>query len=294
MSSFLVLLCIFFILGLVLVILLWNASSRSKSNALPVRSGRDWKVWLLYAGVALVISLWTIAGALFFLGVVWILRLDPKPYSKETPFPLDVEKKTARILYAWLMLSSFLTVPVFIIALFSLSSDPSTNEQVLAALIPSIFHILLLFGLSSKSAFVFRHTQQAILLVSIRAGLTALIISINPDEFVWLALFLLGNGAVWLAGSLWGWAQVRNGECWFMRRKGERILDKTKTVSPPDLREESKLSPEKYIEYSKWYLKQERQESAREYALEAFRLGNPATRQQAVEVLSSLGEVEMF
>ncbi|RPJ27742.1 MAG: hypothetical protein EHM33_06885 [Chloroflexi bacterium] len=287
MSSLLALLCILLILVLVVVVLARAASSGKKKDPQTASSSKGWQVWILYFAIALLIAIWTLWGALFFLSMVWILRQDPKPYSKEIPLPTDTEKKTARLLYTWLMLSSFLTVTVFVLALFMLSSPSSPNQRVLAALIPLIFHTPLLFGLSSKSAFVFRHTQQAIFLMAIRAGLASLSVSIASEPFAGIWLFLLGNGALWLIGSLSGWDQVRRGECWLMRRKGQKVIsaEAPKTDSPRMDQELEDIL--KSLDAKDVF-------TAKNKALQSFRAGNPETKKRAVEVLSKLGEVETF
>jgi len=53
-------------------------------------------------------------------------------------------------------------------------------------------------------------------------------------------------------------------------------------------------SPEKTIEYGKWYWKKNNKESAQKHALTAFRNGNADIRSQAVQLLNELGEVEKF
>jgi hypothetical protein len=287
MSILSALLCLSIVLVLAVVVIVQVASPRNKKGTPRAGSNRGWRSWIFYVAVALLISLWTMAGALYFLAVVWISRLDPKPYSKEISFPTNAEKKSARILYAWLMLSSFLTVPLFMIALFSLSSNATINERVLAALIPLIFHIPLLFGLSSKSTFVFRHTQQAILLISIRAGLASLSVSVTSDSFVGILLFLFGNGALWLVGSLWGWNQIRSGDCWLMKRKGHKLVsaEAARVIVPeinPQLEDVVKSLDAKEVRTTK------------SQALQSFRSGNPEVRKRAVEVLAKLGEVETF
>ena len=262
------------------------------------------KVWILYLAVALLLAFKTIWGALFFLVIVWLLRRNPDRYSKYIPYPTHKEKRAAQLLYIWLMLSSFLTVPVFSFLVLDLSSESSTNERTLAALIPAISHVLLLLGFSSTSAFVFRHTQQAILLIAIRAALAALTVSMTPRPDDGLEWFFGANGVVWLVGNFGGWDQVRWGTCLLMKLKGETILPKEKSVgilatapeAEPSLETlpKAKLSAEEYMQYSQWYLNHAQQDRAKEYALEAFRLGNFETKGRAIRVLDRMGEVEFF
>jgi hypothetical protein len=282
MNDSLALLCLLVVM-IVVVAILGRVTSSGKKPALqaaPRKTGS--KIWILYFSIALIIALWTPWGALFFLAVVWLLKQDPKPYSKEIPLPVESEKRTARLLYAWLMLSSFLTIPIFALTLFNLSSDSSTNERVLAALIPLIFHAPLLLGLSSKSTFVFRHSQQAIFLMAIRAAVASLAVSITADPFIGIALFVFGNGALWLFGSVWGWDQVRRGECWFMKRKSQRVISAEAIQVDRELEHMPKSPDAKDVL------------TAKDEALQIFRTGNPESKKRAVEVLSRLGEVETF
>lgn len=254
---------------IVVVAIVGRVTASGKKPAAPRKTSS--RIWILYFSIALIIALWTPWGALFFLTVVWLLKQDPKPHLKEIPLPVEAEKRTARRLYTWLMLSSFLTVPVFALTLFNLSSDSPTNARVLAALIPLIFHAPLLLGLSSKSTFVFRHTQQAIYLMALRAAVASLAVSItfNPWSGIWL--FVWGNGALWLFGSIWGRNQIWRGECWFMKRKGQKVI----STEAPQVDQEDVLK-------------------AKDEALQIFRTGNPESKKGAVEVLSRLGEVETF
>ena len=242
--------------------------------------------WILPIILAAIIAIKTIAGGLFFLAVLWLMRLNPKLYHKTIPFPSDADKKIAKRIYTWLLLSPFITVPVFVISALNLSYQSSINERVLCALIPLIFHIVLLFGFDSKSSFVFRHTQQAILLVALRAGMAALAVNIGSSPGDGLGLFILGNGSLWLFGSLWGRNQVIRGECWWAKRKGEIILH---TIEQLEM-----LSPQENIQHSKQLMQKSRNDAAANHALIAFRFGDSEIRNQAVDILDKLGEVEMF
>lgn len=256
------------------------------------RSAQGWKSWIGYVGVALLLCLWSIVAAFFFLAVVWILRQNPLPDS--ILHIGDIEKRTARRIYTWLFLSPLLTVPCFIIALiYSYSGNPTNNQLVLAALAPLLLHLPLLLGLNSKSVFVYRHTQQGILLIALRATLAAIAITIGNDPIDGIAIFLFGNGLLWLFSSIWGWIEVRRGACWWMKQKRDALPSDKETV-PPQVELLEQLSPEKYMEYGKSYLKQQRRDVAKKYALEAFRHGDPEIRREAVLLLDELNEVGFF
>ena len=174
-------------------------------------------------------------------------------------------------------------MPIFLISAANTYSDSTNNEHVLTALVPLIFHLPLLLGLTSKSAFVYRHTQQGILLIALRAGMASLAVSMGryPDDGI--GLFLLGNGALWLFGSLVGWNQITNGKCWFMDRKGETTI---MTVE--------NLPAQKHIEQSQASIQRYKSDEAKQHALAAFRSGDRETQKQAVQLLETLGEVEKF
>ena len=286
-------LCIFIAIILVAIGVWLFASSHKKkiSDSQPVVSAngvpRKKKYWILPIVIALILAFWTIWGALFFLGVVWVLRKNPDPAAS---FSItDNEKKTARRIYTWLFFSPFLTVPIFLIALFNLSYNSSTtNERVLAALIPLLVHAPLLLGLTSKNIFVYRHTQQGILLIALRAGLASLAVNVGRYPEDGFGLFLLGNGALWFIGSIAGWDQISKAKCWFMERKGEKIILPESTEQANPVRAQEHL-------HRNWKAIDSRQNlQAVSNALSAFRQGDKKTRQEAIEILKGLGEVEKF
>lgn len=243
---------------------------------------------LLYFGIAFIIAIWTELGALFFLVIVWVLRLNP---SSDVSFTLGRnDQKTARRIYTWLFLSSFLTVPIFLIAATN-TYDSTNNELVLTALVPLFLHLPLLLGLTSKSRFVYRHTQQGILLIALRAGMASLA-ALNMEDHIdnALLIFFFGNGALWLIGSIVGWSQVSNRKCWFMERKGEKLL------TPEATQPEKTKTPlqDKELEDMLKSLDAPGTTTARQKALHAFRTGTPEIKKRAVAVLSQLGEVEKF
>jgi hypothetical protein len=132
------------------------------------------------------------------------------------------------------------------------------------------------------------------MLIALRAVVAAIALSIGeyPYQGVWL--FLLGNGSLWLFGSLWGSLQINRGDCWWMKQKGGLTAQRNELSVVPTIDAETVLSPEKYLEYSKFYLKRQRPNAAKEHALKAFRGGNYEIRRQATQVLDQLNEVEFF
>jgi hypothetical protein len=137
--------------------------------------------------------------------------------------------------------------------------------NVLAALIPLVFHIPLLFKLNPKNAFTYRHTQQAILLIALRAGIASIALSIGSSPWEGLWLFFIGNGTLWLFGSIWGRNQAIHKDCWWMKRKGETILPpETQTVEEPVITAEPQQPITPVSKKNK---------SAIEQSLHAFRTG---------------------
>ena len=283
---------IMFLVFVVLLILSIRPGDKKDSQSSVSSRGRSpnkgWQSWIGFIGISLVIAMWTVWGALFFLAIIWFLRQNPEP---DASFTLrDSERKTAKIFYGWLLFSTVLTVPVFIVSIIYWSyGESSATVRGSEALIPLIFHLPLLWGLTSKSAFVFRHTQQGILLIALRAGTAMLASSIVSGSYseIGFWLFLLGNGSLWLFGSTWGWNQVLRGECWWMEQKGEKLIatELTKVDSP---------QMDKELEDLLKSLNATDKLNAKTKALKAFRTGTPDTKKRAVEVLSKLGEVEQF
>lgn len=258
--------------------------SPSPDNASSTPVFQKWQRWLIPVGAALILAVWTFWGALMFLAVVWILMQNPKTDSDYSVG--KEEQSTAKRIYTWLFWSSVITVPTFIVTFNRLDWNSSINERVLAALIPLIFHSVLLFGLASKSAFVYRHTQQGILLMALRATMAALSVSIEryPDNGMWL--FIIGNGSLWLFGTIWGRNQVIRNDCWWLRWKGETII-------LTDVKPAEQLITNNELGEMLKSLNAEGN-NARQIALNAFRTGTPDARKKAVLILTELGEVENF
>lgn len=280
---------IVFLALVALVIVILNSGSKEETQTtaekLRRRTNTGWQSTFAFISISLVIALWTVWGALFFLAVVWMMRQNPGVDSSFTI--TEKEKKLARGIYMWLLLSPVLVLPVFVGMLINFDfPEADTNTHALITMIPLIFHVPLVTGLTSKSAFVYRHTQQAILLIALRVGVATLAISVGsyPMDRIWL--FLLGNGSLWLLGSLWGLDQVSRGECWLMKQKGERRIMKNERAED--------LSPQIHLEQSREFMERYNAAEAKKHALTAFRSRDREVRLQAVRLLSALHEVEEF
>jgi len=225
----------------------------------------------------------------------------------------EEEEKAARRVYWWLLLSPFVTVPCFASQLFSLYWRSSVGERVWAAIVPLVFHIpLLLMSFTARSRFVRRHTQQAMLLVALRASMAAISLNLGHYPYEGLCPFFLGNGALWLFGNQWGLRQVKHGDCWLMRRKGEdgelprpwavpaEVPAITATDAPMGTAPTSvapspaaaSSDPNAAFEDGLRLLSVGRQSKATACFLAAFRTGSPDLRRQAAAELEKLGEVE--
>jgi len=279
--------------AILLIIVLGYVLNRSKKKSKgsdattkPTNKKPGWQGWLLPLGVTFILCVWSIVFALFFLSIVWVMQLDPKIDSKEIPFPSDKDRKRAKGTYTWLLVSPILNVIIFAIAAINLDWNSNANERVVAALVPLIVHLPVLLKLDSKSPFVFRHTQQAVFLLALRASMAALALNISkyPDEGIWL--FLLGNGFLWLFGSLWGRSQAHRGICWWIKQRGEKVLspDAVPTDESTKSDELDNLLKSMNVEGN----------TPRQKALNAFRTGSPEIRKKGLLVLSQLGEVEKF
>jgi hypothetical protein len=96
----------------------------------------------------------------------------------------------------------------------------------------------------------------------------------------------LGNGSLWLFGTIWGRNQVVRGECWWAKRKGETIVHTIEQLE--------RLSPQENIKHSKQLMQKSQDDAAVKHAFTAFRFGDSEIRKQAVDILDELGEVEIF
>jgi hypothetical protein len=251
--------------------------SQTASRKSVKHSNQGWKNWIPFIGMALVIAFWTISGALFFIVIVWIIGLNPK--TEFSSIITDEHKSIGRSIYQWLLVSPVLSIPFSIF--LSILLESNIYGHVLATCIPLILHFHLLFNIR-KSLYIYRHTQQALALLVLRAAVAAwALYDFN------IALFLLGNGSIWLFGGIWGFSQIKRGKCWLMEQRGEKItLPETAKVDSPQM--------DKELEDMLKSLNAKDALAAKTKALNAFRAGTPATKKRALEVLSKLGEVEEF
>ena len=270
------------IAGILLVLTLVKPDNRT-TLLLQKGLGRlpGW-VWPVLAIVG--IALFSVGGALFFLSVVALLNRKPGP---DASYMVGVqEKKTAGRIYTWLFLSPLLTVPCLFFNINALSFTDSFQLTSLGLILPIILQTPLLLGLTSQSAYVFRHTQQGILLAAVRVASTLILFGLISDEAFSVISFLFVNGGLWLFSSLWGWNQTGSGTCWWLKRQGEVI---TKPAAIP-----SSAEAMIHLNKSRAFLGQFKKNEAVEHAIAAFRGGDRETRIQAVQLLSALDEVERF
>jgi len=280
---------------IVLVVMLLKPNSGKSNDAgnLPADARRparrSWQSWLIPIFIALILTIWSISAAISLLLIVWVLRLGPKENLSQVL--TEEDQKICATNYRWVRNSSFFTVPVFIVALFM--NVPPT----IAGLIPFVFHISIIGRLKTKNLYVFRHTQQSLLLLILRAATASLIFSIfHLEKGFWP--FILVNGSLWLFGTNWEISQVQHNTSWLMERKGEIVIltdIKNKNIVVP---ESPTIPPnetdEKMAQLISTMSTKEKQ-SAKERSLLAFRSGiQGEIRKNAVNILSLLGEVEKF
>lgn len=282
---FLALGCIVVFVLIAVILLVLTLAKPDNYATLFLQKGLDglpgW-VWPLLA--ATLIALFTIGGAMFFLSVVALLNLNP---GQDASYMVSMQdKKTAGRIYTWLFLSPLLTVPCLGSAFDNLASTDNFQLISLGLLLPVILHAPLLLGLTSRNAFVFRHTQQGILLVAIRAASTLLLFGLTEDGLTGFIFFFFVNGGLWLFSSLWGWSQTRSGACWWLERQGETIAKPAATPSSA----EAVI----HLNKSREFIGQFKKNEAFTHALAAFRAGDRETRLQAAEILTVLEEVEKF
>jgi TolB protein len=166
-----------------------------------------------------------------------------------------------------------------------------TIEYVAAVGLPGVLLLVLLIPLGSRMVYVRRHAQQAVFFAALRVLSTVLIVGLSRGQLI--ALWVVVNGGLWLFGGVWGLRQVRRGDCWLMRVRGEGSeLPRPWAVKPalPPAGTSAAISPG----LSEAHTGEEGQEATIERLRQMLRTGSPQERQWAIASLQALGEIEEF
>jgi len=247
----------------------------------PQPAQKGFKSWIVPIIIAIVLALWNVSLAIVYLLVIWVLRLEPK--KELSHIVTDDTKKICEKNYKWLRNSSVIAVPIFFIAL------NMGAYTFIAAFLPFVFHLALIGRLQTEKLYVYRHTQQALLLLLIRAGAAIAIFSSYYLNGFWI--FIIINGSLWLFGTNWEIAQVKRDDCWLMRRRGEEIILAMET---PDLPIDTSTLMDKETEKQITSIDTKTKNTRIKQSLQTFRTGTPDEKKKALRVLSELGEVENF
>ena len=208
------------VLGIGYLLLTSRKSKKDNSTGQTRSAKKGSQNWLMPIIFALVVAFWNVSLAIVYLIGVWVLRLNP---NKELPHIVtDEQRKACEKNYKWLRNSSFFTIPVFLVAFFF------DAHPLIAVFLTFLFHIQLIGRLQTENLYVYRHTQQALFLLLLRAGTAIAIFSYFYFDGFWF--FVIVNGSLWLFGTNWEIAQVKRNDCWLMRRRGEEILVPQKPV----------------------------------------------------------------
>lgn len=207
-------------------------------------------------------------------------------------------ERGVRWVYNWLFWSMIVLVPWTLIRLQTLPRygrrAASVGDWLLAVLLPALPHLILLLQLRSPYRYVRRHTQQALglvgcsLLVMVFVALTR-----GGINCIWGGLFL----GIWTLPVIWGRPQVRRGDCWLMRVKGEgnelpRPWAERPAAAIPAI--DGLRDPHLVMGRAQVLRSTDQQERAVSYLLHLFRHTTGDLRQQALDALDQMGEVETF
>ena len=156
----------------------------------------------------------------------------PQQFTKSNTESME-ERKQATTPYTWLRWSPLLTIFTFIITYLSADLHYPLNLNfyemaLLAILVSSLWHFLLLINISNtRSEFVRWHGWQALMLAFIRT-LTCLVflsfdgISHNEGSvFFWVIPVLI---VMWIVMTPWGKDQARSGKCALANWLGRKIV----------------------------------------------------------------------
>ena len=166
-------------------------------------------------------------------------------------------------------------------------------EYAAAVARPALVQVVLLIPLWSPYLYVRRHGQQAFSLAVGGVLSAVLIVGLSRGGLIGLWVFV--NGALWVFGTVWGLRQIKRGDCWLMRRRGEvselprpwaapKVLEAALAPAPPG----PTLAPGAAT------AGQGERAATVEGLRLVFRTGSPEERQRAIEALKALGEIEEF
>ena len=164
-------------------------------------------------------------------------------------------------------------------------------ESVAAVAWPGLVQVVLLIPLWSRNLYVRRHAQQAFSLAVVRILSTVLIVGVTRGALI--GLWVVVNGGLWIFGTVWGLRQVKRGDCWLMRGRGE-ISDLPRPWAAPKVAEPAPMAPGPALPAETLPAGQDERAATVEALRLAFRTGSPEERQHALEALKALGEIEEF
>jgi hypothetical protein len=235
--------------------------------------------------------------------VILFMLFNWQPMLKAPAHVSAKEKQLALKNYNWLRTSSLLTIPTCVLLMIFFEVNGSyryrVHYAVAAAVLPWFWHIGVIARLRIKNLYVFRQTQQALLLLILRSASVAFALANIDYGGLWW--FVVVNGALWIFGGNWYHRQIKNNTCWLMTDNREEIilgddLLTTNAVKPTPMREAaSSTMAQVYLDEGlKLFAKDNDKKAATKKLLLAFQAGTPEIRQRAVAALDKLGEVEMF
>jgi hypothetical protein len=164
-------------------------------------------------------------------------------------------------------------------------------DYVAAVSWPGLVQVVLLIPLWSRNLYVRRHGQQAFSLAVAGVLSTVLIVGLSRGALV--GLWVVVNGGLWIFGTVWGLRQVKRGDCWLMRRRGE-ISGLPRPWAAPKVAEPTPTAPGPALAPGALPAGQDERAATVEALRLAFRTGSPEERQRAIEALKALGEIEEF
>jgi Tol biopolymer transport system component len=167
----------------------------------------------------------------------------------------------------------------------------SLAEYVAAVAWPALVHVVLLIPLWSPYLFVRRHAQQALLLAVVRVLSAVLIVGLSRGGLI--GLWVVVNGGLWIFGTVWGLRQIKRGDCWLMRRRGE-VSELPRPWATPKVAEPTPTATGPALAPGAIPAGQGERAATVEALRLAFRTGSPEERQRALEALKALGEIEEF